>query len=333
MAKLTGAQKAAAFLMFLGEKTSTQLLRTLSPDEIKQLGLSMVDMQDVKKEVLTEVMEEFGQMFTTQDAIFTTGDDFFHSLLPNVLNRDEAEAVISKIEKEKEEIPFKNMQGVDPKLLAGFIRTEHPQTIAIILAHMGPERAGQTLALLSEALQFEVLNRIAHLETVPPDLLREVDAVLQEELLSVEKGGNQVLGGVNVAAEILNNCDKRTEEKILQALEEFDEELAEKVRKLMFVFEDLAGVPDTGIRELLKEVRSEDLTLALKTASEELKRKVLNNLSKRAAQILEEDMSVMGPVRLSEVESAQQNIINAARRLEKEGKIFLVGSEGGDPLV
>ncbi len=333
MAKLTGAQKAAAFLMFLGEKTSAQLLRTLSPDEIKQLGLCMVDMQDVKKEVLTEVMEEFGQMFTTQDAIFTTGDDFFHSLLPNVLNRDEAEAVISKIEKEKEEIPFKNMQGVDPKLLAGFIRTEHPQTIAIILAHMGPERAGQTLALLSEALQFEVLNRIAHLETVPPDLLREVDAVLQEELLSVEKGGNQVLGGVNVAAEILNNCDKRTEEKILQALEEFDEELAEKVRKLMFVFEDLAGVPDTGIRELLKEVRSEDLTLALKTASEELKRKVLNNLSKRAAQILEEDMSVMGPVRLSEVESAQQNIINAARRLEKEGKIFLVGSEGGDPLV
>ena len=290
-------------------------------------------MQDVKKEVLTEVMQEFGQMFTTQDAIFTTGDDFFHSLLPNVLNKDEAEAVISKIEKEKEEIPFKNVQEVDPKVLAGFIRTEHPQTIAIILAHLGSERAGQTLALLSEALQFEVLNRIAHLETVPPDLLREVDAVLQEELLSVEKGGNQVLGGVHVAAEILNNCDKRTEEKILQALEDFDEELAEKVRKLMFVFEDLAGVPDTGIRELLKEVKSEDLTLALKTASEELKRKVLNNLSKRAAQILEEDMSVMGPVRLSEVESAQQNIINAARRLEKEGKIFLVGGEGGDPLV
>jgi len=170
-------------------------------------------------------------------------------------------------------------------------------------------------------------------ETVPPDLLREVDAVLQEELLSVEKGSNQILGGVQVAAEILNNCDKRTEEKILQALEDFDEELAEKVRKLMFVFEDLAGVNDQGIRELLKEVKSEDLTLALKTASEELKRKILGNLSKRAAQILEEDMSVMGPVRLSEVESAQQNIINAARRLEKEGKILLMAGEGGDPLV
>ena len=334
MTKLTGPEKAAAFLMLLGEKTSAQLLKNLSPDEIKQLGSSMCDMQDVKREVLTEVMEEFGQMFTTTDAIYTTGDDFFHNLLPNVLSKEEAEAVKTKLEKEKEEVLFKNIRDVDPKLLAGFIHTEHPQTIAIIMANLGSEKSGQILPLLSEPLQFEVLNRIAHLETVPPDLLREVDAVLQEELLSVEKGSNQILGGVQVAAEILNNCDKRTEEKILQAIEDFDEELAEKVRKLMFVFEDLAGVNDQGIRELLKEVKSEDLTLALKTASEELKRKVLGNLSKRAAQILEEDMSVMGPVRLSEVETAQQNIINAARRLEKEGKIFLMGGgEGGDPLV
>jgi flagellar motor switch protein FliG len=278
-------------------------------------------------------LQEFGLMFTATNAIYTTGDDFFHNLLPNVLDHEEAQEVISKIEKEREEIPFKNVLEVDPKVLAGFIHTEHPQTIAIILAHLSSEKAGQVLTLLSEPLQFEVLNRIAHLETVPPDLLREVDAVLQEELLSVEKGSNQILGGVNVAAEILNNCDKRTEEKILQALEDFDDELAEKVRKLMFVFEDLVGINDQGICELLKEVKSEDLTLALKTASEELRRKVLSNLSKRAAQILEEDMGVMGPVRLSEVETAQQNIINAARRLEKEGKIFLVGAEGGDPLV
>lgn len=333
MAKLTGTQKAAAFLMFLGEKTSARLLKNLSPEEIKQLGSSMCDMQEVKKEVVAEVMQEFGQMFSSPDAILTSGGDFFFNLLPNVLEKDKAQEVIQKIEKEREEIPFKHVREVDPKLLSGFIRTEHPQTIAIILAHLDSERAGQVLALLSEPLQFEVLNRIAHLETVPPDLLREVDAVLQEELLSVEKGSNQILGGVQVAAEILNNCDKRTEEKILQALEDFDEELAEKVRKLMFVFEDLVGVNDQGIRELLKEVKSEDLTLALKTASEELKRKVLGNLSKRAAQILEEDMSVMGPVRLSEVESSQQNIINAARRLEKEGKIFLVSGEAGDPLV
>jgi flagellar motor switch protein FliG len=333
MPKLTGSQKAAAFLMFIGERSSARLLKALSAEEIKQLGSSMCDMQDVKKDVVNEVMQEFGQMFSSQDAILTSGGDFFLSLLPNVMETDKAQEVISKIEKEREEIPFKHVRDVDPKVLAGFIRTEHPQTIAIILAHLGPERAGLVLALLSEPLQFEVVNRIAHLETVPPDLLREVDAVLQEELLSVEKGSNQILGGVQVAAEILNNCDKRTEDKILQALEDFDEELAEKVRKLMFVFEDLVGVNDQGVRELLKEVRSEDLTLALKTASEELKKKFLGNLSKRAAQILEEDMSIMGPVRLSEVETAQQNIINVARKLEREGRIFLMSGEGGDPLV
>lgn len=333
MAKLTGPQKAAAFLMFIGEKASADVLKNLSPEEIKQLGSTMCTMQEVKKELVAEVVQEFTQMFLSQEAIYGTGDEFFFNLLPNVLGRDQAEDIKAKIEKEREEIPFKNIRDVDPKLLAGFIKNEHPQTIAVILAHLAPEKAGQILALLSETLQFEVLNRVARLETVPPDLLREVDSVLQHELLSVEKGGNQMIGGIQTAAEILNNCDKRTEDGILQAMEEHDPEMAEKVRKLMFVFEDLVTVTDQGIRELLKEVRNEELTLALKTASEELKRKIFSNLSKRAAQILEEDLSVLGPVRLSEVEAAQQNIINAARRLEKEGKIQLMTGEGGDTLV
>jgi len=333
MAKLTGPEKAAAFLMFIGESPAAQLLKRLSPEEIKQLGSSMYNMQDVKKEVLDEMLLEFGQMFSSKDAVLTTGDDFFLSLLPNVLEKDKAEEVLFRIEKEREEIRFKQVRDVDPKVLADFIRTEHPQTIAIILAHLGSEKAGQVLAQLSEPLQFEVVHRVARLEMVPPDLLREVDQVLQEELLSVGKASNQILGGVQVAAEMLNSCDKRTEENILHALENYDEELAEKVRKLMFVFEDLVGINDAGIRELLKDVSSKDLTMALKTASEELKRKILGNLSKRAAQILQEDLSVMGPVRLSEVEAAQQNIINTARRLEKEGKIFLMGGEGGDTLV
>ncbi|HQN17763.1 MAG TPA: flagellar motor switch protein FliG [Syntrophobacteraceae bacterium] len=333
MAKLTGPQKAAAFLMFIGEKSSAQLLKSLTPEEIKQLGSCMCDIQEVKKEVVDEVLQEFGQMYSSKDTILTTGGDFFFSLLPSVVAGEAAQEIISGIEKEREAIPFKHVRDVDPKVLAGFIKTEHPQTIAIILAHLEPSRAGQVLALLPEPLQFEVLNRIARLETVPPDLLREVDQVLQEELLSVEKGSNQTMGGVQIAAEILNNSDKRTEESILQALENHDEEMAERIRKLMFVFEDLVGVNDSGIRELLKEVNSKDLTMALKTASEELKKKILGNLSKRAAQILQEDLSVMGPVRLSEVEAAQQNIINTARRLEKEGKLFLMGGEGGDTLV
>jgi flagellar motor switch protein FliG len=333
MPKMTGPEKAAAFLMFIGEKASARLLKSLSADEIKQLGSSLCFLQEVKKDVISEVIEEFSAMYHSKDAIFTTGDQFFFNLLPNVVNSAEAEEILTKIEKEREEIPFKNVREIDAKVLAGFIKNEHPQTVAIILAHLGAEKAGQVLAMLSEPLQFEVLNRVARLEAVPPDLVREVDRVLRDELLSEEKVLDQGLGGIQVAAEILNNCDKRTEENILQALENHDEEMAEKVRKLMFVFEDLSSVNDQGIRELLKEIRNEDLVLALKTASEELKRRVLNNLSKRAAQILDEDLGMLGPVRLSEVEAAQQSIINVARRLEKEGKLLMMGGEGGDTFV
>jgi flagellar motor switch protein FliG len=177
------------------------------------------------------------------------------------------------------------------------------------------------------------VNRIAHLETVPPDLIHEVDEVLEQELLSMGKESHQLLGGVQTVAEILNYSDRRTGDNILQHMEDYDTDLAEKVRKLMFVFEDLVAVNDQGIRELLKEIRNEELTLGLKTASEDLKSKVFKNLSQRAAQMLQEDLSMMGPVRLSDVEGAQQNILNVARRLEKEGKLMLAGKEGGDTLV
>jgi flagellar motor switch protein FliG len=333
MSKLSGPQKAAAFLMAVGEQVSAMLMKELDTQEIRQLGSYMFAMSEVKMEDAVELMEEFSLRFSVGGDIYTAGDNFFRSLLPNVLGDDQAQDVITRLDREREEIPFKNVQTLDAKVLAGFIKNEHPQTIAIILAHLSQDKAGQVMAQLAEAMQFEVLNRIARMETVPQELIREVDQVLEEELLSVGKSTGQILGGIQVAAEILNNCDKRTEDNILQALEDHDPEMAEKVRKLMFVFEDLVAVPDTGIREILKEVRNEELTLALKTASEELKKKVFKNLSQRAAQMLEEDLSIMGPTRLSDVEAAQQNIINVARRLEKEGKIFLISGEGGDVLV
>jgi flagellar motor switch protein FliG len=333
MSRLTGPQKAAAFLMSIGEEASAALLKNLDTDEIRQVGSYMFAMSEVKMEDAVELMQEFSMRYSVGGDLYTPGDSFFRNLLPNVLG-DQAEDVIKRLDKEREEIPFKNVQTLDAKVLAGFIKNEHPQTIAIILAHLTHEKGAQVLAILSEAMQFEVLNRVARLETVPQELVREVDKVLEEELLSVGgKGSSQILGGIQMAAEILNNCDKRTEENILQVMEDHDPEMAEKVRKLMFVFEDLVAVPDTGIREILKEVRNEELTLALKTASEELKKKVFKNLSQRAAQMLEEDLSIMGPVRLSDVEAAQQNVINVARRLEREGKIFLVSGEGGDVLV
>lgn len=333
MAKLTGPQKAAMVLMMLGEDTSALILKNLTTEEIKNVGFQMTTIRELKKEVSDEVLQEFAQKFHEEDSIYVTGDHFFRNLLPSVVDESAADDLLSAIELEREKVPFKYVREIDPKVLANFIKTEHPQTIAIILVHLGHEKAGETLGFLPEAMQLEVMNRIAQLDTVPPDLIREVDEVLERELLSIGKERSQILGGVQAVAEILNYSDRRTGENILQSMEELDADMAEKVRKLMFVFDDLVAVNDAGIRELLKEVSNEELTFALKTCSDDLKDKIFKNLSQRAAQMLEEDLSVLGLVRLSEVESAQQNILTIARRLEKEGKLVLAGRDGGDTFV
>jgi flagellar motor switch protein FliG len=293
----------------------------------------MASIQGVRRDVSEELLQEFNRFFVDEPGILTTGDEFLKNLLPSVLGKDQAQNVMTTIQMEKEKVPFKNVREVDARVLANFIKNEHPQTVAVILVHLGHEKASQVLAFLPEPLQFEVVNRIAHLETVPHDLVEEVHEVLEKELLSVSGASQQVLGGVQTVAEILNHSDRRTGENILQSLEDYDSEMAEKVRKLMFVFEDLVVISDTGIRDLLREVRNDELTLALKTASDELKGKIFKNLSTRAVQMLEEEISVMGPVRLSDVEGAQQNILNAARRLEREGKIVLAGRDGGDAFI
>ncbi|MGC8490335.1 MAG: flagellar motor switch protein FliG [Syntrophobacteraceae bacterium] len=330
--KLNGPKKAALALLAMGEEASASILKRLSTDEIKELSLLMSNMERVKKETSDELLTEFTSLFKIESGVSVDGDQFIRSLLPSVLRDDEADKVISKIDEEKHRTPFKHLKDVDPKLLAGFIKGEHPQTIAIIVTHLGHEKASQVLSFLPEQLQFEIVTRIANLESVPPDLIMEVDEVLEKELTSLGTRGQQI-GGVTVVAEILNHCDRRTGESILQFLDETDTEMAEKVRKLMFVFEDLLHVNDAGIRELLKEVRNEELTVALKTASEDLKTKIFKNLSQRASQMLQEDMAMMGPARLSEVEAAQQAILVVARRLEKEGKLLMAGKDGGEQFV
>jgi flagellar motor switch protein FliG len=222
---------------------------------------------------------------------------------------------------------------VDSKTLAGFIRSEHPQTIAVILAHLPKAKAAEVVRQFPENLQYEVILRLSNLDVIPPGIVEEIDAVLQREVLSTEGLEAKQLGGVESVAEILNSCDKNTEEHIFSRLEEDDPELAEQIRQLMFVFEDMMSVDDRGIRTLLKEVRNEDLTLALKTASDGLKSKILSNVSERAAAMIQEDLEVMGPVRVSEVEQAQQKIITIARRLEKEGKLVIGGKGTEDALV
>ena len=329
---MNGPQKAAIALLAMGEEASALILKKLSTDEIKEISMYMSYIEGVKKETSDELLQEFASLFKGEGGINVAGDQFIRNLLPSVMRSEQAEEVLSKIEEERHRIPFKHLRDVDPKLLAGFIKGEHPQTIAIIISHLGHQKAGQVIGYLPEQLQFELVTRIANLEMVAPDLIQEVDEVLEKELTSIGTGG-QGIGGVKVVAEILNHCDRKTGDSILQFLEETDAELAEKVRKMMFVFEDLLHVNDTGIRELLKEIRSEELSMALKTASEDLKAKIFKNLSQRAAQMLEEDISMMAPARLSEVEAAQQEILTVARKLEKEGKLLLASKEGGESFV
>ena len=329
--KLNGPQKAAIALLAMGEEASAIILKKLTTDEVKEIGLYMSYIEVVKKEISDELLLEFTSLFRVEGGV-NNGDTFIRNLLPTVMRSEQAKEVISKIDEARQRIPFKHLRDIDPKLLAGFIRGEHPQTIAIIVSHLGHQKASQVLACLPEQLQFEIVTRIANIEAVPPDLIQEVDEVLEKELTSIGTRGQQI-GGVAVVAEILNHCDRRTGDSILQFLEETDTDLAEKVRKMMFVFEDLRHVNDAGIRELLKEIRNEELTMALKTASDDLKSKIFKNLSQRAAQMLEEDIAMMGPARLSEVESAQQTILAVARKLEKDGKLLLAGKEGGESFV
>ncbi|MGA3117564.1 MAG: flagellar motor switch protein FliG [Syntrophobacteraceae bacterium] len=329
--KLNGPQKAAIALLAMGEEASAIILKKLTTDEVKEIGLYMSYIEVVKKEISDELLLEFTSLFRVEGGV-NNGDTFIRNLLPTVMRSEQAKEVISKIDEARQRIPFKHLRDIDPKLLAGFIRGEHPQTIAIIVSHLGHQKASQVLACLPEQLQFEIVTRIANIEAVPPDLIQEVDEVLEKELTSIGTRGQQI-GGVAVVAEILNHCDRRTGDSILQFLEETDTDLAEKVRKMMFVFEDLLHVNDAGIRELLKEIRNEELTMALKTASDDLKSKIFKNLSQRAAQMLEEDIAMMGPARLSEVESAQQTILAVARKLEKDGKLLLAGKEGGESFV
>ncbi len=333
MARFTGAQKAAMVFLTLGEEAAAVIAKNLTTEELEAIGMEMSVLAGVKKETSDDLILEFANEIRQEGDINVPGEEFFRKLLPNAVGGAQADDVFAKIQHAKEKIPFKNVREIDPRILAGFIKHEHPQTIAIVLVHLGQEKSSAVLNMLPESLQFEVINRIANLEMVPPELVRDVDEVLEQELLSLSSEANTILGGIPKVAEILNYCDRRTGDNILQAMEDFDADLADKVRKLMFVFEDLSGINDQGIRELLKSIKNEDLVLALKTASEDLKNKLFKNLSQRAGQMLLEDLSMLGPVRLSDVEVAQQNILNIARNLEKEGKIMFAGKEGGDTFV
>lgn len=330
--KLTGPQKTAILILALGDAFASEVFKKFDRAEITAVSRAMAKLDTVGKEQAEEVLREFNQAMTIGKEMLYGGPEQVRKMISSNLDSDTARYILDELDFESGPVPFKELGNVSPKILAQILRNEHPQTLALILGHLPPESAGNLLQNMGPGVRAEVLIRLAKLEAVAEEMLVEVDRVLQSQLIAIGGKEGRKVGGVSSVAEILNAIDRATEEEIMADIEEESAQLAEEIKQLMFVFEDIMKIDDRGIREVLKEISNEDLTMSLKTAPEELREKFFKNLSERAGNMIREDLEIMGPVKLSEVEAAQQNIVKQVRRLEAEGRIVIAGS-GGEVLV
>lgn len=332
--QLRGFEKAAILVNYLGKDALRVLFKSLEDGDVRKLLNVMQKYRVVPVHVTKKVLEEFYELISeTEDYIFSEKSSSKDTIV-DALGEERARGILGGVNLGSGTgRNLESLEMVDAKSLSNFLVNEHPQTVAVIVAHLEPEKKGEVLKRLPESLQAEVVLRMANLDHVAPELIAEIDSVLKRELSSMSTVEQSALGGVQPVAEMLNVMDKNTETSIMSRLEEKDPLLAEEIRKLMFVFDDIVKIDDKGIQALLKEVPNDKLLLALKTANEEIKNKVFKNISQRAAEMLREDLSNMGPSRLSDVETAQQEIVNAARRLEAEGKILIARGGSEDALV
>lgn len=331
---LKGFEKAAILINYLGTEAASKIFKHLDDTDIRKLISLMAKYRVVPVQVTKRVLEEFYEMVSEADEYIFSDGTTQKDTIVNAVGEDRARVILGHLNiaggiSNK----LESLELVDAKSLANFLISEHPQTISVILAHLEPEKKSEVLKRLPESLQAEVVLRLSNLEYIAPELLTEVDLVLKNELQTLGNVEQSALGGVQPVAEMLNVMDKNSETAIMSRLEEKDPILAEEIRKLMFVFEDIIKIDDRGIQTLLKEIDNGKLLLALKTANEEVKEKIFKNLSSRAAGMLREDLDNMGPAKLSDVEGAQQEIVNTARRLEQEGKILIARGGSEDALV
>jgi flagellar motor switch protein FliG len=321
--ELTGPEKSAILLLILGEDIAALLLKYLNDQEVQRISNYMSHMREVDAEVGTQILEEFYEMVGGVRGMVAGGKEYVKTLLLKALDPEKAKWIIDNLSVPILETGLEALRWLDPKTIARFLQSEHPQTIAVIVAHLDPPQAGIVLSALPSALRAEVVLRIAKLERIPPGVIQELDTILQNELKATGALETGKVGGVQAVAEILNNVDQASEREIMGQIEEANAALAEEIRQLMFVFEDLITVDDRGMQMILKEIAKEDLTLSMKTASEGLREKIFRNMSQRAAEMLQEEIEMMGPVRINDVEKAQQKITQVAKRLEAEGKLML----------
>ena len=324
----SGLRKAAVLLLGLSESEAADVLRRLPADAVEQVGREIAGMKDVNTAERKSVFGEFYNLALANSYISEGGLEYTKRLLTASLGAD-AERVIKQVTQQVQTTPFSFLQKADSENLMAFIQDEHPQTIALILAHLPPSKASEILGSLPPQKQVEVVKRVANMENTNPEVIKEVERGLEHRLSDLVSQSFEKTGGVDAVAEMLNLADRATEKTIMEGLEADDPELVEGIRRLMFVFEDILLVNDKGIQQVLKEVDNDALGLALKTASEDLKQKIFRNMSERAAKVVQEDMQFMGPVRVTDVEQAQQKVVDIVRRLEDAGEIIIEG-RGGD---
>ena len=332
MSDFTGPQKTAIVLLALGEKFTAEVFKRMERNEIAAVSKAMLETDSIPREQVLEVLKEYNEALAYGAELLVGGPDQVKRLLTKSLDSETAKYIMDSLELDTGPTPFQELENVSPRILAQILRNEHPQTLALILGHLHQDQAAELIQNLPAGVRAEVLMRLAKLEAVAEEMLMEVDKVLQSQLIAMGGKEGKKVGGVPAVAEILNAVDRNTEEEVLSEIEEESTQMAEDIRNLMFVFEDIKGVEDVAIRELLKEVSNEDLTVALKGASDELKDKFFKNLSERASTMIKEDLEIMPPKKLSEVEQAQQNIVKTVRRLEDEGKI-VISRGSGDVFV
>lgn len=329
---LTGKQKTANFLVFMGPEKSAQLFKHMTEDEIEQLTLEIANLRKVSTDKMDEIFREFFELCLTNQFISQGGIEYAKEVLEKAYGSEKTLEIIGRISASLQVRPFDFIRKTEPGQLLNFIQGEHPQTIALILAYLEPEKSSAILSALPPERQSDVAKRIAIMDTTSPEVIKEVERVLERKLSSIAPTEMSVAGGVKSVVEIINRVDRATEKTIMESLEVQDPELAEEIRKLMFVFEDIVMIDDRSVQRVLREVESQDLGLALKGASNEVTQKIFNNMSTRASEMLKEEIQFMGPVRLRDVEDAQQRIVNIIRRLEDAGEI-VVARGGGDEVI
>ena len=331
-AKLNKVDKAAILLLSLGETDAAQVLRHLGPKEVQRVGTAMAQMRNVQKAQIEQVMSEFVEIVGDQTSLGVGSDGYIRKMLTQALGEDKAGGLIDRILLGGNTSGLDSLKWMEPRAVADVIRYEHPQIQAIVVAYLDPDQAGEVLSHFDHKVRLDIVLRVSSLNTVQPAALTELNLILEKQFSGNTNTSRASLGGVKRAADIMNYLDSSIEGQLMDAIRDVDEDLSSQIEDLMFVFDNLADVDDRGIQVLLREVSSDVLVMALKGADDGIKEKVFKNMSKRAGELLRDDLEAKGPVRVSDVENAQKEILTIARRMAEAGEIVL-GSKGGEEMI